>query len=80
MTASVGEFVLTGITVNLLRPIINMVVSTGSFVLTGITSTLKLILKTIPKPIMRIITTNLSTRITSHKPIIRTKKDNPTIR
>jgi hypothetical protein len=34
----VGSFTLTGITVGLLRPIINMVVSAGSFVLTGITT------------------------------------------
>ncbi len=79
ITADVGTFVLTGIATTI-TSVRSMVATVGSFTLTGITSTLKLILKILPKPIMRIITTNLSTRITSHKPIIRTKKDNPTIR
>lgn len=36
MEATVGEFTLTGINVNLLRPIINMAVAVGEFTLTGI--------------------------------------------
>lgn len=41
MAVTVGVFVLTGIAVNLLRPIINMAVTVGSFTLTGITTGLK---------------------------------------
>jgi len=40
LEVTVGSFILTGITVGLLRPIINMAVSVGSFVLTGIASLL----------------------------------------
>jgi len=36
MECTVGEFILTGINVNLLRPIRNMAVSVGEFALTGI--------------------------------------------